>query len=284
MTIVVKIGGAAIEDAATLRSCAVAVADLVRQGQRVVVVHGGGKALSRTLQRLGIKSEFVDGLRVTSAETRDVAVMVLSGLVNKKLVAAVQHAGVPALGLGGSDGQMFYARKKQLPRELGFVGEIDTVNVQWLETIWKQGGVPILASVVLGDDGEYYNVNADEMAAACAVGCKADLLAFLTDVAGVADASGNVISALTPRRISELAADSVISRGMLPKLRACTHAVRNGVKRVQILPASRSEALCVSRLTSLPKATDAIGTEITCDDNEASYSRQGVLIEYTTAK
>jgi len=280
VTTVMKIGGAAIEDAGILRVCAESVAQLAGENHRVVVVHGGGKTLSRTLQQLGMKSEFVDGLRVTDAATRDVALMVLAGLVNKKLVVAMLQAGVSALGLCGGDGAMFRARKKKVEgRDLGFVGEISAVNVRWLEAIWQQGGVPVLASVALGEDGEYHNVNADEMASACAVACGAEMLAFLTDVDGVRDASGSVIASLSENDIPGLVANATISGGMLPKLRACTRALRRGVGQVRILAASRAD--CLSRLHF---SKDLIGTEVTCGELRHTGEKQGVKIEYSTAK
>ena len=172
MTIVVKIGGAALEDAPTLRKCARAIAELAQDGHRVAVVHGGGSALTRVLKQLGKQSEFIGGLRVTDAETRDVALMVLGGIVNKKLVATIQAAGMPAVGFCGGDGMSFRARRKHIRgNDLGFVGEICFAEPCWIEALWQQGGIPVLASLALGADGEYYNVNADEMAAACAAAC-----------------------------------------------------------------------------------------------------------------
>ncbi|MGA8432095.1 MAG: acetylglutamate kinase [Candidatus Sulfotelmatobacter sp.] len=281
MTVVIKIGGAAIEEPGILRVCAEAVAQLVRQGHRVAIIHGGGKTLSRTLKQLGIKTEFVDGLRVTDAATRDVALMVLAGLVNKKLVGAIQAAGVSALGLCGGDGKMFRARKKEAgARDLGFVGEIDNVDLQWLEAIWSRGGVPVLASVAIGEDGEYYNVNADEMASACAAACRAGTLVFLTDVAGVKDASGRVIPSLSTDEIAALAANSVIGGGMLPKLRACADAVLRGVTRVRILAASHAELL-----PRLDVIEEAVGTEVTHGDfHPVDAMKEGVRFEYSTAK
>jgi acetylglutamate kinase len=282
VTVVIKIGGAAIEDATVLRLCAKATAQLASDGQRVVIVHGGGKTLSRTLEQLGINSEFVEGLRVTDAAARDVALMVLAGLVNKKLVAAIQQAGVPALGLCGGDGMMFHARKKATSgRDLGFVGEISKVDVRWLESIWKQGGIPVLASVALGDDGEYYNVNADEMASACAAACSADMLVFLTDVSGVKDASGSVIPSLSTDDIANLISKSVISGGMLPKLRACTLALEQGVGQVRILSAAQVEFLPQLHLNN----NNEVGTEVTCGNRgHAGVAKEGVTLEYSAAK
>jgi len=244
VTIVVKIGGAAIEDEAMLRKCAQSIWELTRDGHRVAVVHGGGAALTRMLQRLGKKSEFVDGLRVTDAETRDVAIMVLAGMVNKKLVAAIQSAGLPAIGFCGGDGMSFRARKKFVHgRDLGFVGEICFAEPFWIEALWRQGGIPVIASLALGADSEYYNVNADEMAASCAAACHADALIFLTDVPGVKDADGCVMPRLSTKQAAELAANSIVSGGMLPKLQACSLALKEGVGRVRILPAAEVEVL-----------------------------------------
>ncbi|HLV88440.1 MAG TPA: acetylglutamate kinase [Candidatus Sulfotelmatobacter sp.] len=260
MIIVVKIGGAALEDVAMLRKCAKAVAELAQDGHRVAVVHGGGSALTRVLKQLGKQSEFVGGLRVTDAETRDVALMVLGGMVNKKLVAAIQAAGMPAVGFSGGDGMTFRARKKVTrENDLGYVGEICFAEPCWIEALWQQGGIPVIASLALGADGEYYNVNADEMAAACASACHANALIFLTDVPGVKDAEGSVIPWLNTKQAEDLVAHSVISGGMLPKLQACKKALKQGVGRVRILPASEADALPQFYLTKLHG-----GTEVTC--------------------
>src|SRR5215467_3211547 len=193
MKIVVKLGGTTMEDASLLHRAALAVKQLAAEHQ-VAVVHGGGTALTRMLTQVGKTSEFVDGLRVTDAETRDFAVMVLAGHMNKKLVAALGTMGQPAVGMCGGDGQAFRARKKTANgHDLGFVGEISAVDPSWINTIWEQGCVPVISSLALGSDGQYYNINADQMASACAVACHANALIFLTDVPGVKDADGLVI-------------------------------------------------------------------------------------------
>ena len=259
MTIVIKIGGAAIEDSVTLGRCARAIAELAQDGHRMAVVHGGGSALTRVLKQLGIQSEFANGLRVTDAETRDVALMVLGGMINKKMVAAIQMAGMPAIGICGADGMSFRARRKFVHgNDAGFVGEICFADPCWIQALWKQGGIPVLASLAVGTDGEYYNVNADEMAAACAATCHADALIFLTDVPGVKDADGTVIPWLNTQRADEMAAESAVSGGMLPKLQACKQALKQGVGRVRIFPATEAESLPQFYLTKL-----ASGTEIT---------------------
>jgi acetylglutamate kinase len=243
MKYVVKLGGAALEDPKVLQVCCKAIFDLVSDGNQVAVVHGGGVQLTRTLAQMGKKSEFVSGLRVTDAETRDAALMVLAGRVNKSLVATLGKAGQPAMGLSGGDGHVFRARKKKTTPDLGFVGEIAATDPRWLDAIWKMGAVPVISSIALGFDGEYYNINADEMASACAIATKADALVFLTDVPGVKGADGNVMRWLSLKQIPELERAMVVSGGMLPKLNACRDALTHGVKRVRILPAEAAASL-----------------------------------------
>jgi acetylglutamate kinase len=257
--VVIKIGGAALEDKATLHKCAHAVVQLAQDGHKVAVVHGGGTALTRTLKLLGKKSDFIDGLRITDAETRDVALMVLAGIVNKSLVAAIALAGQPAVGLCGGDGGVFRARKKQdTKQDLGYVGEICFSEPRWIRAIWTEGGIPVLSSVALGGDGEYYNVNADQMAAACAIACQADALIFLTDVPGVKQADGTVLPRLTTKEVAGLIEESAVSGGMLPKLEACMQALKRGVGRVRILPASQAEKLPLFYFTKIECGTEVL--------------------------
>src|SRR5262249_22737422 len=256
--IVVKLGGATLEDAPLLQRAAVAVKQLAGEHQGAVV-HGGGTALTRMLTQVGKTSEFVDGLRVTDAETRDLAVMVLAGHMNKKLVAALTAAGQPAVGLCGGDGIAFRARKKTPHgHDLGFVGEISAADPRWIEAIWQQGCVPVISSVALGCDGQYYNVNADQMASACAVACRANALIFLTDVPGVKDADGLVIRWLDLELVEELTQKSVIQGGMLPKLEACRSALLSGVNRVRILPAEEVEVLPEFYSTKIDFGTEVL--------------------------
>ena len=243
MKFVVKLGGTALEDARLLKLCGKAIVDLVADGNQVAIVHGGGVQLTRTLAQMGKVSEFISGLRVTDAETRDTALMVLAGSVNKSLVAAIGQAGQPAIGLSGGDGHVFRARKKKTTPDLGFVGEIAATDPRWLEAIWKMGAVPVISSIALGFDGEYYNINADEMAAACAICTHADALVFLTDVPGVKGTDGLVMRWLALPQISALIASDVVSGGMLPKLNACREALTHGVKRVRIFPAEAAASL-----------------------------------------
>lgn len=251
MKFVVKLGGATIEDKRLLHVCGKAIAELVADGHQVAVVHGGGTQLTKTLAQMGKQSEFVSGLRITDAETRDAALMVLAGRVNKSLVAAIGSHGQAAVGLSGGDGHVFRARKKKTVPDLGFVGEIAATDPRWLDAIWTMNAVPVISSIALGFDGEYYNINADEMASACAICTAADTLVFLTDVSGVKGVDGRVMRWLTLAQIPELEKNKVVFGGMLPKLNACRAALTHGVKRVRILPAEAAALLpdlCTSRV------------------------------------
>jgi len=243
MKYVVKLGGAALENPELLERCARSVAELARDGHQVALVHGGGVQLTKLLAQMGKKSEFIAGLRVTDAETRDAALMVLGGRVNKSLVAALTRQGQQAVGLTGGDGHVFRARKKITNPDLGFVGEIAHTDPKWLDAIWTMGAVPVISSIALGFDGEYYNINADEMASAAAIATQADALVFLTDVPGVKGADGNVLRWLSLKEVPALEAAAVVSGGMLPKLNACKAALTGGVKRVRILPAESATVL-----------------------------------------
>lgn len=259
MKVVVKIGGAAVDDKKLLHDCSVAIAGLAQQGHQVAVVHGGGAELTRTLKQLGMTSTFVNGLRVTDEQTRDVALMVLAGRVNKRVVAALDAAGQPAVGMCGGDGASFRARKRNSNGvDLGYVGEICFADPRWIDAIWKIGAVPVISSVAPGTGGEFYNINADQMASACAAACQADTLIFLTDVAGVKGADGNVMRWLSLPEISDLERQEVISGGMLPKLEACRQALHKGVKRIRIIAAAEASVLPEFYMVKLD-----VGTEVT---------------------
>lgn len=257
MKFVVKLGGAALENPVTLLGTTKAIVDLVRDGHQVALVHGGGAALTRTLAQMGKQSEFIAGLRITDAETRDAALMVLAGRLNKELVATLGKHGQSAVGLSGGDGLVFRARKKRTAPDLGFVGEIVASDPRWLLAVWQMGAVPVISSLALGFDGQYYNINADEMAAACAMTCRADVLVFLTDVPGVRGADGEVMRWLTLKQIPELTRSAVVSGGMLPKLSACREALLGGVQRVRILPADAA-----AQLPDICSARTPQGTEV----------------------
>ncbi len=258
MRFVIKLGGRALDSKELVRKFAQTIADIAQCGHKLVVVHGGGAAVSRTLQGLGKESKFINGLRVTDAQTRDVALMVLAGQLNKSLVATIHAAGQTAIGLCGGDLGMFRAARKRGQPELGFVGEISSVEPKWLEMMWQHNVVPVISSIALGSDGEYYNVNADHMASACAAACSAHALVFLTDVPGVKGADGAVIRWLQVNSIRDMVESAVISGGMLPKLEACTHALKRGVHRVRILPADSVDVLPGFFTTAIECGTEVI--------------------------
>ena len=258
MKFVVKLGGASLENPATLHGATRAIVDLVRDGHQVALVHGGGAALTRTMTQLGKQSEFIAGLRITDRETRDAALMVLAGRLNKELVATLGKLGQAAVGLSGGDGLVFRARKKRTAPDLGFVGEIASSDPRWLLAVWQMGAVPVISSLALGFDGEYYNINADEMAAACAMACHADVLVFLTDVPGVRGADGEVMRWLTLKQIPELTRAAIVSGGMLPKLSACREALLGGVQRVRILPADAAALLPGICSARTPEGTEVM--------------------------
>ena len=236
MRIVVKFAGALLEKPSErpYKSMARQVALLAREGHELLVVHGGGKAFTAMLARLGIKSHFVGGLRVTDRETRDVALMILGGLLNKQLAAAVSAAGQPAVGVSAGDAGCFLAKPLAQPAGLGFVGEPTGVNLEFLESLWKNGVVPVAASLGLGPANEIYNVNADQMAAAAAGFLGADRLIFLTDVPGVLDGE-NVVGTLACDQITEMVESKKVSGGMILKLEACRRALEAGVNDVRIV-------------------------------------------------
>ena len=237
MRMVVKFSGALLEDPAALQSISRQVAELVRQGHELLVVHGGGKAFTATLARMGIGSRFVSGLRVTDRETRDVAVMVLGGLLNKRLAAAISEAGQPAVGICASDAACFLAEPMvhdEVAGGLGYVGYLTGVNLEFLETLWRAGIVPVASCLGLGADGELYNINADHMAAACAEFIHADRLIFLTDVAGVLDGD-KVLKVVSTETVEELIRRHKVSGGMVLKLEACKRALAGGVRQVRIV-------------------------------------------------
>jgi acetylglutamate kinase len=227
MRIVIKFAGALLDDDTLINELAVSVATLARHGHQILVVHGGGRLFTAMLQRLGIDSKFVGGLRVTDRETRDVAVMVFAGLLNKKLAAAITAQGSPSVGVSAADANLFTASPlvhNNVEGSLGFVGYLTAVNTPALESLWRENLLPVAACLGLGADGELYNINADHMAAACAEFIGADHLVYLTDVAGVLDGS-RVLSALSCEQISSLIGSRIVSGGMVLKLEAAKRAL-----------------------------------------------------------
>jgi acetylglutamate kinase len=245
-TFVIKYGGHAMGDAALGESFARDVVLLKQVGINPVVVHGGGPQIGQMLERLAIKSEFIDGLRVTDAATVEVVEMVLSGTINKQIVASINAAGGRSVGLSGKDGNLIVAEKLQRTKrdpdsniekvlDLGFVGEPKEINPGVLEMFSKSDVIPVIAPVGIGRDGQTYNVNADTAAGAIAGALGATRFYLLTDVMGVLDKHGKLIPELTLHDVQRLIGDHTIKGGMIPKVETCVDAVRRGVDAGVIL-------------------------------------------------
>jgi acetylglutamate kinase len=239
MRTVIKLAGALLEDDATVRALARQIAALAQEGREVLVVHGGGRLFTATLQRMGIESNFVAGLRVTDRETRDVAVMVFAGLLNKRLAAAISAEGQPAVGISAAAEPMV---RNDVAGSLGFVGYLTGLNAPFLESLWREGLVPVAACLGLGADNELYNINADHMAAACAEYLSADQLIYLTDVAGVLDGD-KVLTAIACKEVERLVQSRVVSGGMVLKLEAAKRALEGGVREVCIVGGGSPDSL-----------------------------------------
>jgi acetylglutamate kinase len=235
-TIVLKYGGSAMSDAGLRASFARDVTLLKYIGLRPVIVHGGGPQIGRTLERLGVPSTFVDGLRVTDDQTMDVVEMVLGGSVNREIVALIQQAGGRSIGLTGSDGDMIRVTRRTLPdRDLGRVGQVRGVDPAPIQAVVEAGYVPVIAPIGVDDDGVTHNVNADEAAGAIAQSLGAEKLILLTDVEGVLDAQGALIPQLTVSEARKHIVEGTIRGGMIPKVECCIGALEAGVGRTHII-------------------------------------------------
>ncbi|MCX7199764.1 MAG: acetylglutamate kinase [Proteobacteria bacterium] len=242
-TVVIKYGGNAMTDEKLKQSFAHDVVLLRLVGINPVVVHGGGPQIEQLLARVGKKGEFVQGMRVTDAETMDIVEMVLAGQVNKEIVELINSAGGKAVGLTGQDGGLIRARKMMVARQenpdekidIGQVGEIESVDPSIIQTLTSSGFIPVIAPIASGSEGETYNINADLVAGKVAEILKAEKLMLLTNTPGVLDKEGNLLTGLTARRIDELFADGTISGGMLPKIASALDAARGGVSSVHII-------------------------------------------------
>jgi acetylglutamate kinase len=258
MKIVIKFAGALLEDDATVRTLARQVADLAKEGHQILVVHGGGRLFTATLKRMGIASKFVGGLRVTDRESRDVAVMVFAGLLNKKLAAAISAEGQPSIGVSAADAHCFTAEPmmhNEVEGGLGFVGYLTGMNTRFMESLWSEGLVPVAPCLGLGADNELYNINADQMAAACAEYLGADQLIYLTDVAGVLDGE-RVLSAVSCEEIERLVQCRVVSGGMVLKLEAAKRAIEGGVREVRIVGGTALDALLLASRSAESPVSD----------------------------
>ena len=259
-TIVVKYGGHAMGNAALGQAFARDIALLKQSGVNPVVVHGGGPQIGQMLARMGIKSEFKDGLRVTDKATVEIVEMVLAGSINKEIVSLINAEGEWAIGLSGKDGNMVFAEKMKRTVidpdsriesivDLGFVGEPVEIDRTLLDLLARSEMIPVLAPVAPGRDGETYNINADTFAGAIAGALEATRLLFLTDVPGVLDASGKLIDELSVPQARALIADGTISGGMIPKVDTCIEAVERGVQGVVILNGKIPHAVLLELFT-----------------------------------
>jgi len=250
--VVVKYGGHAMGDDKVGRDFARDMVLLEQSGVNPVVVHGGGPQIGAMLRKLGIKSEFSDGLRITDRATVEIVEMVLAGSINKQIVGFINAEGGRAIGLCGKDGNMVIANKAAPTSEavdLGFVGEPAKVDTTVLDQVLGRELIPVLAPIAQGDDGETYNVNADTFAGAIAGALKAKRLLFLTDVPGVLDQDKNLIKELRVDEIHALIAEGVITGGMIPKVETCIYALEQGVEGVVILDGKTPHAVLVELLT-----------------------------------
>ncbi len=267
--IVVKYGGSAMVDEELKRRVIEDVTLLKLVGFKPIIVHGGGKEISKWVEKVGMKPQFINGLRVTDAETMEVAEMVL-GKVNKSLVQLVESLGVRAIGISGKDGGLLKVEKKLSDgADIGYVGEVTEVNAEILYNLLEKDYLPIVCPIGLDDDFETYNINADDAACAIARAMEAEKLAFLTDIEGVykdPEDSKTLISELTVEEAKKLMEDGYIGGGMLPKLQNCIDAIENGVSRVHILDGRISHCLLLEIFTN-----KGIGTAILKDEESRFY-------------
>lgn len=259
-TLVIKYGGSAMGEDELARLFARDVVLVKHVGINPIVVHGGGPQIGRLLERLKIKSEFIDGLRVTDEETVEVVEMVLSGSINKRIVSAINDAGGFAVGLSGKDGNLIRAGKlKRTKRDpgssiekildLGLVGEPRDINPHILELFGKSDVIPVIAPIGLGDDGETLNINADTVAGAIASSVSAERLLMLTDVEGILDADGNLIEELTASEVGALIKDGTIQGGMIPKAETCLAAIDGGAEGAVIIDGRVPHAILLELFT-----------------------------------
>ncbi|MGQ0651718.1 MAG: acetylglutamate kinase [Betaproteobacteria bacterium] len=264
-TIVVKFGGNAMTEDILKSGFARDVVLLKLVGMNPVVVHGGGPQIEQLLARLGKKGEFVQGMRVTDAETMDVVEMVLGGQVNKEVVELINQAGGKAVGLTGQDGNFIRARKMLLADrqngngrvDIGQVGEVDSIDPSVIGALEQGGFIPVVAPIGTGSDGTTYNINADLVAGKLAEILRAEKLVVMTNTPGVLDKQGKLLTGLTPKKIDDLVEKGVISGGMLPKIGSALDAARNGVKSVHIIDGRVPHALLLEVLTD-----EGVGTLI----------------------
>ncbi|HBO12243.1 MAG TPA: acetylglutamate kinase [Halieaceae bacterium] len=268
-TIVVKFGGNAMVDPLLHESFARDIVLMKLVGMNPVVVHGGGPQIGSLLERLNIKSEFVDGMRVTDSQTMDVVEMVLGGRVNKEIVASINRSGGKAIGVTGKDGQLIRARRLTIERrgpeleapeiiDIGHVGEVRQVDTEMLNVILDSNFIPVIAPIGCDDDGQSYNINADLVAGKLAQVMQAEKLMLLTNVAGLMDGDGKVLTGLSTAEVDALIADGTVHGGMLPKISCALEAVKSGVASAHIVDGRVPHAVLLEIFTD-----EGMGTKIT---------------------
>jgi acetylglutamate kinase len=269
MTIVVKYGGHAMVDDQLKADFARDITLMKFTGLNPVVVHGGGPQINKVLDQMGMKHQFIKGMRLTDEATMDVVEMVLGGKVNKDIVTQINKQGGKAVGLSGKDGELIRAKKLHIvyqedenkPPEIidpGLVGQVTKINPSIIKTLSREGFIPIIAPVGTGDSGETYNINADLVASSMAVALSAKRLILLTDVEGVLNLSGELISSIDMEKIDQMIKEKAISGGMIPKIECALEALKNGVEKVHIINGSKRHALLLELFTD-----KGIGTEVT---------------------
>lgn len=268
-TFVIKYGGSTMEEERLKRSFALDVVLLKYIGLNPVVVHGGGPQIGEMLTKIGKKSQFVEGMRVTDEETMEIVEMVLVGKVNKEIVSLINQQGGRAVGLSGKDGGLLLAEKMRLTRtstngkgpetiDIGMVGEVKAVRPEVIQALEKEGFIPVIAPIGVGESGETYNINADLVAGKVASALKAEKLILLTDVEGVMDQEKNLISTLSSSEAQKLMDQKIISSGMIPKVRCCLDALEEGVHKTHIINGTVEHAILLEIFTDV-----GIGTQIT---------------------
>lgn len=269
-TVVVKYGGNAMVDDDLQHSFARDIVLMKLVGINPIVVHGGGPQIGSLLKQLNIESTFVEGLRVTDSQTMDVVEMVLGGLVNKQIVNLLNRSGGKAIGVTGKDGNLIMARRLKLKNksvdggddiDIGLVGEVEHINTEVLDLLANSHFIPVIAPIGIGSDGASYNINADSVAGEIARVIQAEKLILLTNVAGVQDAAGNVLTGLSTTQVDQLIADKVIQGGMLPKVECALNAVKGGVGSATIVDGRVEHAVLLEIFTD-----EGVGTLITGKD------------------
>ena len=262
-TMVIKYGGNAMTDPALQKAFAEDIVQLQLMGIQPVVVHGGGPQIELALKRLGKEGQFIQGMRVSDAETMQVVQWVLAGEVQKEIVGLINQAGGKAVGLTGRDGQMLRATKLRLQdmndpskeHDVGQVGDIEAIDTTVVQDLQKAGYIPVVSPIGYGANNESYNINADVVAAALAISLQAEKLLMLTNIAGVLDKEGKLLEQLTPQRIDELVQDATISGGMIPKIAGALDSAKRGVKAVHIIDGRVPHGMLLEILTQQPFGT-----------------------------